>query len=77
MERSAAVVLRTGSDRALGPIPAGEQPEYPQNQPCCPVFQLPWCTRAQDFAQNQTQVESSHMDQLPFEDVLSSAQIGC
>jgi hypothetical protein len=65
----------SGYNRAPGPIPAGEQPEDPQSQPYCPVFQLPWCASAQDYAQDQTQDKCSHMDQLPLEDVLSSAQM--
>ena len=39
------------------------------------VFQLARRTRSQQLTQNQTQVERSHMDQLPFQNVLPPPQM--
>ena len=61
-----------GFSCALGLILAGEQPDNPQNKPCCPVLQFPWGARAQQLAHDQTQVEGAHMSQLPFENILAS-----
>ena len=39
------------------------------------ILQFSRGARSQQFAQNQTQVERSHMDQLPFQNVLPSPQM--
>ena len=40
------------------------------------VLPLPWRARAHQLAQDQAQVEGSHVDQLPLQNVIVSAQVG-
>ena len=60
---------------AICPIPAGEPPEEAQNQPSGAVVPLSRRARAEQIAQNQTQVERADMNQLPLQDVLAPAQV--
>ena len=56
--------------------PAQEQPRNKKNKQASAVSPLPRRARAHLLAQDEAQVEGSHVDQLPLQNVLVSAQVG-
>jgi hypothetical protein len=46
---------------AFRSIPRGEQPEKPQNQPCCSVLLFPRCSRAQHLNFSFEEDPATHM----------------
>jgi len=40
------------------------------------VLPLPWRARAHQLAQDEAEVEGSHVDQLPLQNVVVAAQVG-
>src|ERR1039458_815813 len=57
-------------------LPAREQAINEQKKQATTIFPLPRRARTQQLAQDQAQVEGSHVDQLPLQNVLVSAQMG-
>ena len=53
----------------------GKQRQNEQKQPLAEVVQLPRRAGAEQLAEDQAQIESSHVDQLPLEDVVVLAQM--
>jgi hypothetical protein len=56
-------------------LPAREQEINEQKKHATTVSPLPRRARTQQLAQDQAQVERAHMDQLPLQNVLVSAQV--
>jgi len=56
-------------------IPVPEQQKNAHDKHTEAVSQLPRRSRSQQFAHHQAQVEGSHMDQLPLQDILVSTQM--
>src|ERR1700739_2704516 len=52
-----------------------KQAQERQKQHSTAVVPLPRCTSAQQLAENQTEIEPGHMNQLPLEDVGMFAQM--
>jgi hypothetical protein len=70
--RDIGIWLRQSRFRILA---AWEQQIKERSQLSEAVSPLPRRTRTQPLAQDQTQVEGSHVDQLPLQNVLVSAQV--
>jgi hypothetical protein len=56
--------------------PGHEQQRNKKNQQASAVSPLPRRARAHQLEQDKAQVEGSHVDQLPLQNVLVSAQVG-
>ena len=66
---------RCGLQDVVRLIAAYEPLEKAQNQASEAVSQLTRRARAQQFAQDQAQVERADMNQLPLQDILAPAQV--
>ncbi len=56
-------------------IPARDQQKNAYHEPSKAVSQFPRRARTQQLAQDQAQIERAHMHQLPFQNVVVSAQM--
>ncbi len=61
--------------KSLLTIPVREQQKNAYNEPAKAVSQFSGRARAQQCAQDQAQIERAHMHQLPFQNVVASAQM--
>ena len=67
--------MHGGSARPMAMRATRKQPKQEQKQHSTQVVPLPRSARAQQAAEDQAQIESCNVDQLPLEDILMASQM--